>query len=412
LRILFLNQTFYPDVASTAQHASDLAAELVEHGHQVTVLCSRRAYDKPTEVYPQREVWRGVRIRRISSLGFGKSARWRRAADFGSYLANCMFHLATLPRFDLVIGMTSPPLISWLGALFTRIRGGRFLFWVMDLNPDEALAAGWLRPNSWTTKILQRMLKYGLHQAAIIVALDRFMASRIEEKGIPPTKILVLPPWPHDDMVQYDIQGRECFRKEHGLVGRYVVMYSGNHSPCHPLATLLEAAQRLGVRSDIVFCFIGGGSEFETVRRFATSHDLSNVVTIPYQPLDKLASSLSSADLHTVVMGDPFVGIVHPCKVYNIRRLGIPYLYIGPAESHISDLAPSYSARHGDVDEVVRHLLTSAAASNPKVSPLGPTDHHGQQHLVNKMVLAIEGVVSATASVQAKLRAPAAALDR
>src|SRR5207244_4284333 len=98
--------------------------------------------------------------------------------------------------------------------------------------------------------------------------------------------------------------GRKRFRHQHGLDRKVVVMYSGNHSPCHPLTTLLEAATRLRHRSDIAFCFVGGGSEFETVRRFAARHTLDNIVTVPYQPLDGLAASLSSADLHVVVMGD------------------------------------------------------------------------------------------------------------
>ena len=65
MRVLFLNQTFYPDVASTAQYASDLAATLAERGHDVTVVCSRRAYDSPGQRYAAREKWRGVSIRRI-----------------------------------------------------------------------------------------------------------------------------------------------------------------------------------------------------------------------------------------------------------------------------------------------------------------------------------------------------------
>lgn len=403
VRILLLNQTFYPDVASTAQHASDLAVKLAGRGHQVTVVCGRRAYDNPQERYSRSEVWRGVRIQRILSFGFGKKARWRRAAGFGSYIGSCCVHLAALPRFDLVIGMTSPPLISWLGALFARIRGGRFVFWIMDLNPDEALAAGWLRPNSWTTKCLKAMLEYGLHQASAIVALDRFMAQRIEEKGVAPTKITILPPWSHDDVVRYDEGGRKRFRKEHGLDGKYVVMYSGNHSPCHPLATLLEAARRLREFSEIVFCFVGGGSGLEAVRRFAEQHTLENVVTIPYQPLDKLAASLSSADLHVVVMGDAFVGIVHPCKVYNIRTLGIPYLYIGPTESHISEMGPTFVANHGDVGAVVRHIRTAVESGMSRVSHPGEVAAHSQDHLVTKMTLALEGAAPASSALQPKI---------
>ena len=65
---------------------------------------------------------------------------------------------------------------------------------------------------------------------------------------------------------------------------------------------------------------------------------LANITALSYQPMDRLAGSLSSADLHLVVMGDAFVGIVHPCKIYNILTLGIPFLFVGPEECHVSDL--------------------------------------------------------------------------
>jgi hypothetical protein len=45
MKILILNQAFYPDVVSTAQHATDLALALTDAGHEVTVICGRRAYD-------------------------------------------------------------------------------------------------------------------------------------------------------------------------------------------------------------------------------------------------------------------------------------------------------------------------------------------------------------------------------
>jgi colanic acid biosynthesis glycosyl transferase WcaI len=401
VKILFLNQTFYPDVASTAQHAGDLAACLVARGHEVTVICSQRAYDTPRQLYARHDLWRGVRIRRISSFGFGKKARWRRAADFGSYLANCFLHLAVLPGYDVVVGMTSPPLISALGALFTAVKGGRFVFWVMDLNPDEALAAGWLRAESWSTKCLQALLMYGLRRADDIVALDHFMAERIAAKGIARQRIAVIPPWSHDHVVRYDLEGREQFRRTHGLTGKFVVMYAGNHSPCHPLGTLLESAKRLRDDKEIVFCFVGGGSEFETVGRFAVAHALDNIVTVPYQPLDRLSASLASADLHVVVMGDAFVGIVHPCKVYNILALGIPFLYIGPAESHITEMRPAFSASHGDVAMVVRHLCVAVRARAETRYQLRGAGHdaatHGHDQLVAKLVSVLEGAARPSA---------------
>lgn len=392
MRVLLLNQAFYPDVAATAQHLSDLAVALVARGHDVTVVCSRRGYDNQADLFARREEWRGVHIRRISGTRFGKKARWRRAADFGSYILHCALHLAGLPRFDLVVGLTSPPLISWLGALFVRIKGGQFVFWSMDLNPDEAVAAGWLKSESRMTRLLMGLLHYSLRQATTIVALDRFMARRIEAKGIAARKVVVIPPWSRDDVVKYDEPGRREFRTQYGLDGKYVVMYSGNHSPCHPLSTLLQAVRSLRARDDIQFCFIGGGSEFAVVKRVASEECLPNVTTIPYQPEERVASSLSAADLHVVVMGDPFVGIVHPCKVYNIRTLGIPFLYIGPEASHATDLEPAFCAEHGDVGRVVECITTAAARARHLVS-YSDLSTHSRERLLPLMAVTLEDAV-------------------
>jgi colanic acid biosynthesis glycosyl transferase WcaI len=394
LKLLLLNQAFYPDVVSTAQHASDLAASLVRRGHDVTVVASRRAYDNPREQYPTFEEWHGVRVIRMPSFGLGKRARWRRAADFASYFAACGAYLAILGRFDLVLTMTSPPLISWLGALFVTVKGGKFAFWVMDLNPDEALAAGWLLRGSLTAKCLESMSLFSLHRADAIIALDRFMAERIERKGIIANKIWVMPPWSHDEVVRYDLIGRLEFRAKHGFTNKFVVMYAGNHSPCHPLTTLLNAAKRLEQQREILFCFVGGGSEFQAVKAFANEHGLENIVTLPYQRLDRLSASLSSADMHVVVMGDPFVGIVHPCKVYNIRTLGIPYLYIGPRPSHISDMNPCAEARHGDVEAVVASIRDGAKSAPTGVPQPTEVPQHNQRYLIEQFAVKLESLHS------------------
>lgn len=372
MKVLLLNQCFYPDVVSTGQHLTDLAVGLAERGHKVTVVASRRGYDNPTVQFPTREVWRGINIIRIPSLGFGKGAKWRRAVDYGSYLLSCVTRLAVLPRFDVVVALTSPPLISILGALFVRAKGGRFIFWVMDLNPDEAIAAGWLREGSLVARTLEGMLKYSARHAEHIIALDRFMKQRLVRKGIPAGRISVIPPWSHDDVIRYDAAGRQAFRERHGLSDKYVVMYSGNHSPCHPLGTLLQAADRLKAHPRIMFCFVGGGSEFKKVQAFASERRLDNIKCLPYQPLDQLSASLSGADMHVVVMGDAFTGIVHPCKIYNVLMIGLPVLAIGPEESHITDVLQEASCngqvrivRHGDVEAVMKHLMEGAESTAP-----------------------------------------------
>src|ERR1035438_10323400 len=101
MKILLLNQVFYPDVAATAQYLSELAATLVAQGHEVTVVCARRAYEHPEKIYPARETWRGVKIFRVYSTRFGKRAKWHRAVDFTSFIFSSCTRLLFLPRHDV-----------------------------------------------------------------------------------------------------------------------------------------------------------------------------------------------------------------------------------------------------------------------------------------------------------------------
>src|SRR5438309_4019421 len=268
MKILLLNQCFWPDIVATAQQLTEAARGLSERGHEVRVISSRHGYDNPRLRFPRHERWKEIEIVRLRSISLGKTRAWKRALNFASFTLACGLRLAVTRRHDAVVVLTSPPLISWLASMFTRLKGGRLIFWVMDLNPDEAIAAGWLKADSIPAKSLETLLKRSMRASEKIVVLDRFMKERVAAKGIPETKIETIPPWAHDDSVRYDQEGRNAFRRRHNLADKFVVMYAGNHSPCHPLDTLLEAARRLRNREEIVFCFVGGGSELAKVEAF------------------------------------------------------------------------------------------------------------------------------------------------
>jgi hypothetical protein len=78
--------------------------------------------------------------------------------------------------------------------------------------------------------------------------------------------------------------------------------------------------------------------------------------------LNELSASLSAADLHVVVMGNAFVGTIHPCKIYNVLSVGAPVLYIGPRPSHLSEVLDALGSKvcgtvaHGDVERCVNEI--------------------------------------------------------
>jgi glycosyltransferase involved in cell wall biosynthesis len=211
-------------------------------------------------------------------------------------------------------------------------------FWVMDLNPDQAIQLGIIKEKSLVARIFTWFNRVILRRAVDVVALDRFMAERLNRKVDASAKMHVMPPWPHDAHLDSVPLEKNPFRNAHGLDGKFVVMYSGNHGLTTPVRTVLRAALSLRQRDDIVFMFIGGGLGKKDVERTIAEHNPPNVRSLPYQPMDQLRYSLSAADVHLVTMSDGLVGIIHPCKIYGAMRIGRPVLFIGPTPSHASDL--------------------------------------------------------------------------
>jgi colanic acid biosynthesis glycosyl transferase WcaI len=311
-----------------------------------------------------RETWQGIDIRRIWTPGLGKKAKWRRLVDFAIFWLNAARILFFLPRHDVTVCLTSPPLISTLGTMAAKLKGGAVVPWVMDLNPDEAVAAGWLKAGGIVERTLTFIQNWSFRRASRIIALDRFMADRLKAKGVRAEVIHTDAPWSHDQAVSYDPRRVRRFVRSMGSPASSSSCIRAITAPVIRW-TVLAAADELKSESQLHFLFVGGGSEFKKVQAFAKEKALKNITCLPYQPMEKLSGSLSSADLHLVVMGDPFVGIVHPCKIYNILTLGIPFLFIGPEQSHGADLArrlndPAHArtARNGDVREIV--------AANPR----------------------------------------------
>jgi hypothetical protein len=62
MKVLLLNQCFWPDVVATGQQLTMLARRLSDRGHQVTVITSRRGYDNPAMIFAKHERLQGVEI--------------------------------------------------------------------------------------------------------------------------------------------------------------------------------------------------------------------------------------------------------------------------------------------------------------------------------------------------------------
>jgi colanic acid biosynthesis glycosyl transferase WcaI len=388
--ILIISQTFVPDPASVGQHMADVAFELARRGHRVRVYASARGYEDPTRIYASRETLNGADIHRFGFASFGKKSIALRILGTASFQIQAFFAALFTPSLSGIFFSTSPPLIGLPICIAAWVRRVPVVYWAMDLNPDQLIALGKIGPKSLTARLLEIANRFILYRSALIVALDRFMADRLTARGIPGGKLLIMPPWPHEEHIQSDLS-QNPFRVRHGLTGRFVIMYSGNHSPSNPLTTVLDAAVQLKDDLTLVFLFVGGGYGKKQVEQYIAEHGLKNTISLPYQPISELKYSLTAADIHVVSLGQDMVGIIHPCKIYGAMTAGKPILFLGPSPSHISDLLEQHSiglrVAHGDLPAALKAIEQFRAMSPDDRKIMGETAYAILDQTLNQRLL-------------------------
>ena len=368
--LLILSQVFVPDPASVGQHMADAAIEMARRGWRVVVLTANRGYDDPSTKYPARERRDGVEVRRLPLSSFGKASIPIRLLAGAIFMMMCVARGLFVRRLRAILVTTSPPMGSVAATIIGVVRRVPIKYWVMDINPDQMIELGRIKETALAARVFDLLNRAVLRQAADVITLDRFMADRLNRKGNLDGRLTVIPPWPHEEHLAVVPHESNPFRRQHGLEGRFVIMYSGNHSIASPLTTILDAALLLRHDPRLIFMFIGGGLGKHEVERVIEEHRPPNIVSLPYQPLEEIKYSLSAADVHLVSMGESMVGVIHPCKVYGAMAVARPVLLLGPGRCHASELVQKHgfgwTLRHGDAEgaaETIREILATDAGT-------------------------------------------------
>lgn len=106
------------------------------------------------------------------------------------------------------------------------------------------------------------------------------------------------------------------------LEGRKVALYSGSLGHKQGARVILDAARRLGPRSDIAFVVCGEGPELPRLKQAAA--DLPNVQFHALQPAERLGDLLAMADVHLLPQITAASDLVLPSKLTNMLMSGRP----------------------------------------------------------------------------------------
>lgn len=319
MRFLLINQFFAPDPAPTGQLLGDVALSLAKEGHEVMVVCSLSSYARASIDFDDLQA-PGVSVQRVRTAAFGHSSL-NRVASYASFYAGALRRTIFGPRPDVVLTLTTPPLLSLAGTLAKRFRGASHFIWEMDVYPDIAVALSVFRKGSVVERLTGMLADYSRRHADAIVALGPCMRSRLVQRGIPGEKIVTAENWADGQSVT-----PRPFPEDHPLT----VLYSGNLGLAHEIETISEAMKELRDSRRVRFVFAGGGPRRRELESFCGANEIKNVCFLSYQDQNLLARHLSNCHVGLITQHPATCGSVVPSKTYALMAAGRPFVFIGP----------------------------------------------------------------------------------
>ncbi len=337
-RVLFINRSYWPDAEATGQLLTELCEDLADE-FDVTVLAGQPNQNPDGQPFQASGLDRrnGVSIRRVAHTRFSKRSFAGKAANLLSYWFMAAFAALRLPRPDMVIVETDPPILCVLGAFLRHWYGCRLVVYLQDIYPDVAVAVGKL-PRGPLTAALRRLF-FGIYRRADrVIVLSEEMRSLLITSGVGAARIACIPNWTDTQLVK-PVREENRFRAEHQQPGKFVVMYSGNVGLCQRLEDVIAAAAILRDRSEIQFLIVGEGALKSQLQRTVRDERLANVTFLSYQPKSRLGESLSAADLHIVPVDPRVTRYLMPSKLYGVLASETPLVAVAPAESDLAKIA-------------------------------------------------------------------------
>ena len=316
MRVLLMNQFFWPSDMATSQLLTDLARDMAAQGHTVEVIASGSGMEASTGTLP------GITVHRIGGTTFKRSTLGRIVSYLSFYLG-AVWRALNVTRPDAVLTLTTPPLLSLAGAAVKLLRGSRFFIWEMDVYPDVAVDLGYIRRGSAVEKIIGTLADWSRRHADGIIALGECMRERLMLRGIDGARIAVIDNWADSSEIQVQPHA--------AAPGPLRIVYSGNLGLAHDVNTVVDAIHQLTNNQEFRFIFAGGGARRPELAALARTDGTGTVTMTGSVPRSKLGDLLASGDIGLVTQRFDCCGSVVPSKVYGLLAAGRPILFIGPA---------------------------------------------------------------------------------
>ncbi len=280
-----------------------------------------------------------------------------------------------------VVYVTNPPL-SYLLSLCLK---NPFSIIVYDIYPDALTNIGIKKTNllyrkwiKWNNKLFAK--------ADVIYTLSFGMKKQLSSYTND-NKIISIPNWSASNNLKPIEKESNIFIKDNDLIGKFIVLYSGNIGNTHNVEYIIEVAKQLKDNDKIQFMIIGEGGKKKILENKVAEYGLKNCTFLTWQSVDMMPYSLASADIAVITLNDDTASLSVPSKTYNLLAVGAPLLCIASEKTELYKLVSEYNNGKcfgkNDIEEMSKYIIDIYNNSNLK-NELSKNSLEASEHFTYK----------------------------
>ncbi len=330
MKILLISAYFPPDTGSAANLFCDLGKKLGQKGHSVTVLTSFPSYHVTGDVkcYKGKKFIReeidGLKIIRVKVPQFPRYIPAMRAMWQFAMAHRFSHAVKKMDMHDIAL-IYSPPLpLGFTGASLTRKTGCPFILNVQDLFPQSAIDLKILK-NGFLISFFEYLERKIYSYARHITVHSQGNRDHVVKRGVDREKVTIIPNWINTDYLQ---PGKEInsFACKYGLQNKFIVSFAGVIGYSQDVDVILDSADLLRTKKDVLFLIVGDGVEKGRLMKKAERMELDSVKFLPMQPREAYSQVLNTSNVCLSTLHKEVLTPVVPSKILSIMAAGKPLI--------------------------------------------------------------------------------------
>jgi colanic acid biosynthesis glycosyl transferase WcaI len=308
MRIVLVTQWYPPEQAPIGYMFQELAKDLLQKGHDVTIVTgfpnhpTGIVYSGYEKKWRQLEIQDGIKLRRVYLYTSAARSKLNRMITFASFTITSTIELLFLKNVDLIFAVFQPLSVGLTLPVVAKLKNTKLVLNIQDLHPDVQIELGLVR-SPWVIKFLKWVEKFGYNSADGLVVICDYFKKHSVKLGAHAESVKVIPNW--IDLNEIVTKSREnCFRETLGLSAEHIViLYAGTMGMVSGAGIVLAVAEKLQHKlPNLRFVFVGEGPLVSDMKVSAIEKCLANVTFYPFQKRELLSDVQAASDISIVTL--------------------------------------------------------------------------------------------------------------